>query len=122
MIEFLKKTTRFYATSVVSESSVMRLDHVNVDEIERNKDIFLFNNCTSFGPDSYFGIPIFSSDLNVVIGMLSSATYINPPANTKSRPRYMCSTAVRIDKTVKDIYRKIPELAKKLFPDFLETC
>ena len=118
MIEFLKKTTRFHAISVVSESSLTRLDHASVDKVERNKDIFLFNNCMATIPDC-FGIPIYDSDLNVV-GMLSFEIYINH--NTRSMPRYMCCTAVRIDTIVNDIYRKIPELAKKIFPDFRDTC
>ena len=37
MMEFLKKTTRFHAISVVSESSLTRLDHASVGKVEKRK-------------------------------------------------------------------------------------
>ena len=116
IIDFLKKTTRFHARF----SQYSSIDHDYFDEVGRNKDIFLFNTDHTI-LDSLFGSPISDSDLNV-LGMLNSSIHIISPDEIRSRPTYMCNTAVRIDKIVKDIYRKIPELAKKIFPDFLDKC
>ena len=116
IIDFLKKTTRFHARF----SQYSSIDHDYFDEVGRNKDIFLFNTDHTI-LDSLFGSPISDFDLNV-LGMLNSSIHIISPDEIRSRPTYMCNTAVRIDKIVKDIYRKIPELAKNIFPDFLDKC
>ena len=113
IIDFLKKTTRFHARFSKRSSTI--LDPAYFDGVERNKDIFLFNTGI---PESFFGNPICDSDLNV-LGMLSFAIHIISPDEIST---YVCDTAVRIDKIVKDIYRKIPELANKIFPDFLDKC
>ena len=118
IIDFLKKTTRFHAS--FSERSSIILDHDSFDEVERNKNIFLFHTAHTIF-ERRFGTPISDSDLNV-LGMLNSSIHIISPDEFSSMLTYVCSTTVRIDKIVKDIYRKIPELAKKIFPDFLDKC
>ena len=119
LIEFLKKTTRFHAG--FSQKSSIIFDHTYFGEVERNKDICLFITNVNVQVNVILGCPMSDFDLNV-LGMFSSQIYIIPPANTRSTVAYMCSFAVPIDKIVKDIYRKIPELAKKIFPDFLAKC
>ena len=119
MIEFLKKITRFHAG--FDQRSSITYDHAYFDEIERNKDICLFNTNVNVQVNVILGCPMSDLDLNV-LGMFSSQIYIIPPANTRSTLAYMCSIAVPIDKIVKDIYRKVPEVAKKIFPDFRHMC
>ena len=131
LIEFLKKSNHFHATSEVSTGPLTRHDHAFLDEVERNKDIFLFNNFGIFSLGNHCGYPLCYSNLEVV-GMLGSNMSINATPDTRPthqrslthQPfgRYMIGIAVRIDKIIKDIYRKFPELATNIFPDFRDMC
>ena len=118
LVDLLKeKTGRFNVFSRYNARHAdMRCDHGFWDEVERNKDIFLFNDIKSFDERNSQGFPLCNSDVEVV-GMFNSTVYINGPL----RRHCMIGIAVRIDKIIKDIYRKTPDLAKNIFPDFHDT-